>query len=296
MLVAACGKKGSPTMNSFAKPYIVKDIRVVHRDARIYISWTYSNQQPKIMIKGFRIERAEGDGAYKTVASLPASSVSYSDADITINKEYRYRLLVFNARDVVGEASAELKVLPVNPPPPPEGLVFHVTNDAVEISWNKTAEGELFNVYRSDVKGVYPPAPLNEKPLDKPFLIESINIRKPVFYSIIAVVQSNMPNESSMSAELVIDSQTFVPAVPTDVRYVRSDSRGYISWKDSDETWVRGYRIYRKGTGGDFELLSEVNVPIYLDEDPVKEQTAYYVTAVGPGKESLPSATVRVKQ
>jgi hypothetical protein len=295
MLFAACGKKGSPTMNAFAKPDIVKDIRVVHRDARIDISWTYSNLQPKITIKGFRIERAEGDAAYETVASLPAEAVYYSDADIRINKQYRYRILVFNVRDVVSEASAELKALPVNPPAAPEGLAYRVTNDAVEISWNKAADGVLFNIYRSDVKGVYPAAPLNEKPLDKPFFRDSLNVRKPVYYSVIAIVQSNIPNESAMPAELMIDPRTFVPAAPTDVRYVRSDNRGYISWKDSDETWVSGYRVYRKGRSGDFELLSEVNVPIYLDEDPFNEQTAYYVTAVGPGSESRPSATVRVK-
>ena len=295
VLVAACGKKGPPTMDSFAKPEIVKDIRAVHRDGRIDISWTYSKQQPKITIKGFRIERAEGNAVYETVASLPPDAVYYSDAGVTLNKLYRYRILVFNTRDVVGEPSAELKAMPVTPPPPPEGLVQRITNDAVEISWNKAAEGVLFNIYRSEIKGSYPAVSLNEKLLDKPFFKDGLNVRNPVYYAVVAFVKSNIPNESGMSAELMIDPLTFVPAAPADVRYVRSDNRGYISWKESDETWVSGYRVYRRGASGDFELLSEVNVPIYLDEDPFNELNAYYVTAVGPGKESPPSDTVRVK-
>ena len=295
MLVSACGKKGEPTMKSFSKPDIVKDIRMVHRDGRIDISWAYSTKQANITIKGFRLERAEGNALYETVATLPAEATYYSDAGIRINGQYRYRILVLNARGIVSEPSADLKALPVAPPPPPEGLVQRLTNDAIEISWNKAPAGVLFNIYRSNIRGVYPAASLNEKPLDKPFFRDSLNARNPVYYAVVAVIESTIPNESAMSAELIADPGTFVPAAPTDVRYVRSDSRGYISWKESDESWVSGYRVYRKDSSGDVKLLADVNVPIYLDEDSFDELNAYYVTAVGPGKESSPSEMVLVK-
>jgi hypothetical protein len=295
ILLPACGKKGPPTMDSFARPAIVKDVGLVHRDGRIDISWTYSKQNPKIIIQGFRIERAEGNALYETVASLPADAVYYSDAGITINKVYRYRILVLNARGVVSDPSEDLKVMPVTPPPPPDGLVQRITTGAVEISWNKAAEGVTFNIYRSEIKGIYPAASLNDKPLTRPFFKDNLNALKPVYYSVVAVIKSDIPNESAMSAELMVDPGTFVPAAPADIRYVRSDNRGYISWKESDEPWVRGYRVYRRGASGDFGLISEVNVPIYLDEDPFDEKNAYYVTAVGPGKESPPSDTVQAK-
>jgi predicted small lipoprotein YifL len=296
LILASCGKKGPPTMKSYAKPDVVKDVRIVHRDNRIDLSWSYSDKQSAVKIKGFRIFRAAGNAAYETVAELPADSTYYSDANIRINVLYSYKIRVFSARDVESEDLPELKVLPVDPPSPPTGVAYRVANDAIEIFWDGAPEGISFNIYRSAEKGVYPGQPLNEKPLDKPFFRDSLILKVPVFYTVIAVVQSNIPNESEMSAEIIADPKTYAPLPPADVRYIRSDTRGYISWKESEESWVSGYRVYRKGPDEDFKLLAEVQVPVYLDEDQVPDNTAYYVTATGPVKESQPSAVVRVKQ
>jgi len=294
VLLAGCGVKSAPTMKSFAKPEAVGDIVAVHRDGRIDITWVYTNPNASVTIKGFYLDRAEGGAPYEMIASLPAEARQYSDLNIRMNLEYRYKIRVFSDRAAVSEDAPELKVMPVAPPPAPQGLSYRIVNDAVEISWDKSAEGVFFNLYRSAEKGTYPANPVNEKPLEKPFFKDSVNARQKVYYSVAALVQTTLVNEGPLSPEIGIDPQEFVPAAPADLRYVRSDFRGYLSWKDSPEAWVTGYKVYRKRGAGKFEVIASVAVPVYLDEEPITEETAYYITAAGPVRESLPSATVIV--
>jgi hypothetical protein len=290
-----CGKKGPPTMSSFEKPDSVRDIRLTHRDDKIDIAWSYSSQKREVIVKGFYIDKAEGKGSYETIATLPADATQYTDGNIKVNAQYRYKIRGFNARGVAGDDSPELKVVPLAAPAAVQGLSYKLTDKEVELSWNKADAGVLFNVYRSFDKGVYPVTPLNEKPLDKPLFRDDLNATKKVYYAVIAVLQSTLPNESALSDDIEIDPQAFVPAAPTDIRHVRSDYRGYISWKDNAETWVSGYKVYRKRASGAFEVIAEVSVPVFLDEEPITEETSYCVTAAGPVKESEPSAIVTVK-
>lgn len=295
VLGVGCGKKGPPTLKSFEKADSVRDIRLVHRDGRIDFTWSYSNQKKDVIVKGFYLDKAEGTGLYETIAKLPADATQYSDSNIKVNAQYRYKIRVLNARGVMGDDSAEIKAVPVAPPAAVQGLAYKLTNEAIELSWQKVADGVLYNIYRSFNKGVYPATPLNEKPLDKPFFSDALNPAKKVYYTVISVIQSTLPNESALSDEIGIDPEAFVPAAPAEIRYVRSDYRGYISWKDNAESWVSGYRIYRKMASGPFEFIAEVNVPVFLDEEPVTEATSYYVTAAGPVKESEPSVIVSVQ-
>jgi hypothetical protein len=292
---AGCGKKGPPTLKSFEKPDAVKETKVTYRDGKIEITWSYVSQKKDVVIQGFYIDRAEGRSAYENIAILPADAIQYTDANVKLDAQYRYKIRAFNKRDITADDATEIKVVPVTPPAPPQGITYKLKNDAVEISWDKAAEGVFFNVYRSEVKGVYTGAPLNEKPLVEPFFRDGLNASAKVYYTVIAFVQSTITNESALSAEIEIDPNSFIPAVVADIRYVRSDYRGYISWKESPEQWVAEYKVYRKRASGVFETIATVNVPVFLDEEPITEETSYYITASGPVKESEPSAIVTVK-
>jgi hypothetical protein len=296
MLVTGCGKKGAPSLRSFEKPDPIKEIRVVHRDGKLNISWTYSNRQPNVVVSAILLYRAEGKGDYREIAKLPAEARRYVDSNISNDKQYRYKVRAFSARKVESEDTTQFTAQPVSPPDAPSGIFYRITKTDIEIEWNKAPQGALFNVYRSDRKGSYPVTPANEKPLDRPFFRDRLNLKAPVYYAIVAFRQTDIPNESGLSTELVIDPATFTPEPPVDLRYLRSGDRGYLTWKDSDEPYVRGYRVYRKGLSGPFKFIGEVNVPVYVDGEKVSAKTTYRVTAVGPMKESLPSAEVGVRQ
>jgi predicted small lipoprotein YifL len=55
--ITSCGKKGDPTLKTFEKPMPVKEIRAVHREDELIISWSYPAAERE-KIKGFHIEKA----------------------------------------------------------------------------------------------------------------------------------------------------------------------------------------------------------------------------------------------
>jgi hypothetical protein len=285
-----CGKKGNPTMRSFEKPAAVKEMRALHRDGKVTISWSYS-RQAKILIKGYYIERAEGLLPFETMAFLQGDSSQYSDEHFQINKEYRYKIRVYSMRDMISDDSPELKAIPLRLPDPPKSVTYRLTNDAVEITWDKKTDGTTFNIYRSAEKGKYQ-APLNAKPLDKSLFRDGVDVEKPVFYVVRSIVESTIRNEGDASLDLEVNPQAFIPAKPTDLRYVGSQNKGYLSWKENAETWVTRYKVYRARASGEYVPVATVPVPLFVDDDPVSVRTFYYVTASGPVKESIPSETV----
>ena len=292
LLLAGCGKKGNPTMKSFEKPAPVTQILAVHRDGKVIISWSYP-KQGKITVKGFYIERAEGLSPFENVGFVKGDVTSYTDESFTAGKEYIYKIRVKSTRDILSDDSAELDVNPVKMPEPPKRLAYRLTDDEIKIEWDAIPNA-TYNIYRSAEKGKYSGAPLNAVPLDKPFFTDQIVTAKPVFYAVRLEVRSNIRNEGELSAELEVDPRTFVPVRPVDLRYVRSEGKGYLSWKGNAEAWITGYRVYRKTAPAEYLPVAVVAVPVYVDETPVTAPTAYYVTTLGPASESAPSETMSV--
>lgn len=69
---------------------------------------------------GFRIDRAEGDGAFSELTGLPPNATSYVDASVQPGHSYRYRVI---SRNTGGDSqpSPEVAVTVQElPPPPPE--------------------------------------------------------------------------------------------------------------------------------------------------------------------------------
>jgi hypothetical protein len=291
-LFAGCGKKGNPTMKSFEKPAAVTEMRALHRDSKVIISWSYL-RQAKVSIKGFYVERAEGRLPFETITFLQGDSLQYSDNHFEINKEYRYKIRVYSMRNIISDDSLELKVIPLQLPDPPKAVAYRLTNDAVEITWEQGADGHTYNIYRSAEKGKYQ-APLNASPLGKPFFRDGVDVSRPIFYSIRSIIESTIRNEGTPSPDLEVNPQSFIPAKPTDLRYVRSQNKGYLSWKENAETWIKGYKVYRAMASGEHVPVAMVPVPLFVDDDPVSVRTYYYVTALGPVEESAPSEVVRV--
>jgi hypothetical protein len=279
-------------MRTFEKPAAVTEIRALHRDGQLIISWSYP-RQAKISIKGFYVQRAEGRLPFETIAFLQGDSLQYSDEHFEINKEYRYKMRVYSMRNIISDDSPELKVIPLQLPDPPKAVAYRLTNDAVEITWEQGADGHTYNIYRSAEKGKYQ-APLNASPLGKPFFRDGVDVSRPIFYSIRSIVESTIRNEGDPSPDLEVNPQSFIPAKPTDLRYVRSQNKGYLSWKENAETWIKGYKVYRAMASGEHVPVATVPVPLFVDDDPVSVRTYNYVTALGPVQESAPSEVVRV--
>ena len=268
-------------------------MRASHRDGKITISWSYA-RQAKIIIKGFYVERAEGSAPFETITFLKGDATQFADDHFEVGKEYRYRIRVYSLRNVISDESAELKVTPVGLPQPPKKLAFRLTNDAIEITWNKVADGVTYNIYRGTDRGNCDAALLNATPLEQPFFKDGVNAGQPVFYSVRSLLHTTIVNEGAPSECLEVDPQSFMPVHPSDVRFVRTEGKLYVSWKENPETWIKGYRVYRKKGQGQFIHAADVPIPLFVDEEPINVLTSYYITALGPVKESSPSGTVSV--
>ncbi len=97
------------------------------------------------------------------------------------------------------------------------------------------------------------------------------------------------------SKELEVNLESFVPSKPVNLTYVPSAKKVYLIWDKNPETWVKGYRIYRKRESEvEFKLIGESILPVFIDNEPLSLKAIYYVTAVGPKKEGMPSDSVIV--
>ncbi len=295
LAVTACGKKGNPTLRTFEKPSPVRDLKAIHREDEIIISWSYPTPEREL-IKGFYMEKAEADGnsVFKNIGFLKSDASQFVDKDFQAGKKYLYKMRVYSLRNVISNESPVIRVNPSVLPAPPTGLSYAVSADAVEIRWNRV-DAVLYNIYRSYEKGKYPATPLNSMPLKEPLFKDKVEPEKTTYYTVRSLLDTDIRDEGYPSDELEVNPETFVISPPTNLTYVPSPEKVYLMWNENPETWVKGYKIYRKKSPDrEFRNIGESGTPAFTDNEPLTTKTYYYVTAVGPRQESAPSEPIEV--
>jgi len=296
LLISSCGKKGDPTLRSFEKPSPVTDIKVLHREDEIIISWDYPSSE-RDKIKGFYVERAEGAPHFTAppLAFLNNDGSRYTDKGFKLKTEYIYKIRVYSLKDVISDDSPLVKVRPLPLYGPPTGLSYVLTNEAVKIQWDRLCSSIKYNVYKSYEKGKYSASPFNSAPLKDNFINDKVDTNKPVYYTVRALQDTAIRDEGYPSAELEVSPESFVPSGPSGLKYVIGDKKVYLMWNENSEMWLKGYRVYRKRTSeSGFALLGDTVTPAFTDNEQLTAVTFYYVTALGPKKESTASGSVEV--
>jgi hypothetical protein len=96
--------------------------------------------------------------------------------------------------------------------------------------------------------------------------------------------------EGLASKEISIDPAALVPTPPTNLQAVPSKEHVYLIWKESPETWVKGYKVYREINRKEgFVLIGETQIPSFTDKEKPSKKRHYRVTAQGPVQESKPA-------
>lgn len=300
-LISSCGKKGDPTLRLFEKPSPVNVIKAFHREGEIKILWEYPLSERR-RIKGFHILRAEGNNQeFKNIAFVEKGENIYIDRDFKIGTDYYYRIKVEGIKGTISDDSTILRVRPEKLPVPPSRLTYKITNDSIVITWEPVKGQEndsvtiLYNVYKSFEKGKYHDIPVNDTPLKEPMFIDTINKEKAVYYLVRSLLNTEIMDEGFPSEELTVDPEDFVPTKPTGIRFVIFEKGVYLLWEENPETWISKYRIYRKRESElEFKLLGESVVPAFIDNEILRENSIYYITALGPRKESKKSDPIDV--
>jgi len=290
LFMAACGKKGAPTLKSYEKPVAPSNLTCFHRENSIYLQWSYPKDR-EVFVQGFVMLRAAGTD-FEKIGETEVTARSYTDTNILPGTPYRYKVLARNQKGVLSSDTASVSVVPGVVPGPPGSIRFTVSDAGVELSWQALGDGVLYNVYRSTEAGNYGTSPVNSTPLSSSSFIDPVSSDKPVYYTIRGLTDPAARNEGPASREIVVDRKELVPALLTGMHHFSSETGVFLSWNASAETWITGYRIYRRTGGRDYVLIDETPVPAYVDRDTSAETRDYRIHAVGPGKEG-PGVEIR---
>ncbi len=295
LIGTACGRKGDPTLTTFEKPSPVRNLKAIHREDEIILSWSYPESERET-IKGFYVEKAETDGTaeFKNIGFLNSDASQFVDKDFKTGKKYLYKMRVYSLRNVISNESRVVRVNPSVLPDPPAGLSYSVTSDSVDIRWDRV-DTALYNIYRSYEKGKYPALPLNKTPLKETFFTDKLEPGKITYYTVRSLLDTEIKDEGYPSAELEVNPETFVISPPSNLKYAVSPEKVYLMWDENPETWVKGYKVYRKRASEKaFRNIGESGTPAFTDNEPLTSKTFYYVTAVGPRQESAPSEIIGI--
>lgn len=296
ILLIACGKKGEPTLKGYQKPKGVTGLKVLHRGSEIYIYWEISHADIPYVKECYLLKSEGTDKDFREIAKVSPRETLFIDRDFLLNKKYYYKMRCANLKGIFSDDSSITEILTLPPPPIITDLSYSITNDSVDIKWNKI-EGALYNVYKSYQKGNYSIEPINKEPLKESLYIDHIPKDRTVFYVIRSLQGTEVRNESDPSDEIVIDPYEFIPLKPVGLSLIPLENgKVYLLWKENPEIWVKAYRVYRKFLEEkEFSFVGETNIPVFIDEIPLDTIISYYVTSKGPKRESEPSQTIQIE-
>lgn len=289
-VLVSCGKKGEPTLKSYEKPDPPSNLRAVHRESEIILLWDFP-QNKEQAIKGFYLMKSR-EADFERIFLEPYKR-SYRDKDFEINHKYKYKIISQNLRGITSNDSNIIEVEPKDLPAPPSRLLFKVVYDSLTLTWEDIGGEVLYNIYKSNKRGLYPFMPLNKEPIKGTAFRDRFDIGKPVYYTIRSLRGGDIWDEGPASEELEVDPSEFVPSPPERLQVVVKEEGVYLIWKEAPETWVVGYKVYRETDKKEgFVFIGETSVPTYFDNEKPLTKRNYRVTALGPSKEG-PASEIR---
>ncbi|MBI5634239.1 MAG: fibronectin type III domain-containing protein [Nitrospirae bacterium] len=288
--ISGCGKKGDLTLKAYERPETPSRLTAVHREDALYLKWAYPPAKENLITE-FIVMRSSGSD-FEKLSSISREMREYIDIDFRPGSTYEYRVLSQNLRGIYSNDSAIASVAPVQAPLPPAKLSYTVSEDTVTIAWKHADTGTLFNVYRSPEKGKYGMSPVNTAPLSEPRFNDALSVNNVNYYTVRSLTGSSIRDEGPASEELKVDPADLVPSMPLHLQAFPAHDKVFLLWKEVDERWVTGFKVYRRTDNNDYVLLGKTQTPTFLDSEAPVTKRDYRVTAAGPAKEG-PAAEIK---
>lgn len=291
--LASCGKKGDPSLKAFEKPMAPSNLRAIHREDSLLLSWSYSSSKEG-SIAEFLLLRSKGPD-FVILAHIDSQERSFVVRDFAMSASTAYKIMARNPRGVFSDDSNILRLTPTPSPPAPTGLAHTVEGDSVVLTWSPAEEGLLYNVYRRSAEEKYGLAPVNPSPLSVNSFRHPLPLDRISYFVARALRGGAIRDEGPPSPEVAVNPfEDLVPSRPRGLKSVETADMIFLSWEESHEPWVRGFRIYRRMGTKDFALIGETQIPAFVDKEVSAGERDYCVTALGPGKEG-PCAELKVR-
>ncbi|MDH4233242.1 MAG: hypothetical protein OEW04_14585, partial [Nitrospirota bacterium] len=257
---------------------------------KIILQWNYPAEKESA-IEAFIILKSSG-AEFNTLAHVEKNRRSYEDTCLEKGGKYRYKVVARNFRGVQSDDSTILDIHMVDTPPPPSRLSFSIKNGTLLLAWNPVTEGLFYNVYKSVEKGKYGLYPANGSPIAENSFNDTFTINRTVYYTVRSLHGGDIRVEGIPSEELAVDPSELIPSPLKNCGHNTFPDKVYLFWEEPEESWVTGFRIYRRTAGQDYQLLGETQIPVFVDNEPALTKRDYRVHAVGPAKEG-PGVEIR---
>jgi len=96
--LAACGKKGEPTLKAYEKPAAPSALSAIHREEKIILQWNYPIEKEHEVAE-FTILKASGT-EFEKLVHIEKSNRSYEDTDFETGGNYRYKIIAQSFKGV----------------------------------------------------------------------------------------------------------------------------------------------------------------------------------------------------
>jgi fibronectin type 3 domain-containing protein len=253
--------------------------------------------------QGYRILRAENNGPFAEVDTLPPTSrtppsvYEWSDSGLQPGTLYTYHVQAFNVSGYNDFAGITLSTL-TNPP---NGLAAVANAGTIQLRWNATAGAVRYNVYRGTSPGGQASTPIAAGISDTSFVDTTVTGGATYYYRVTAITANAdrdppLPAESGPSAEVTATPLSLAAPEAFMVYIGRNNATPIVAMSWDSVPGATSYNIYRSrsaGHEGDVPVASGVTQTTFLDPAGVFGATDFYqvsaVNAAGVGARSVES-------
>lgn len=286
ILLQSCGRKAPPSLKAFEKPEAPSMVSAVQREDTVILSWTYLENLRR-GIRGFHLFRSDHDG-FEKIAFIGSEVNTFTDRTSEQGRTYKYKIVAQNFKGILSGDSNVITITTGPLPDPPRDVRVSVGPYSVELSWSSSGEGVCYNVYKTAGERGTGAVLMNRVPICGLAFVDGVlTPDETVYYSVRAVPQSDPGKEGYSSREVGLRPDDFIPSPPSDLRTVKGEDRVFLIWRESPESWVRGYRVYRRREGEPgYTFIGRAGSPSFADAEISDKKTWYMIRAVGPTRES----------
>ena len=274
---------------------------------REYAAMSWDDPQDD-SITGYRIERRDRDqgGGFRTLmADTGSADTSYTDRSVEPGGRYAYQVTAMNdygESDPSGPVEADI---PGGPPDRPTGLGATATEEAVTLSWDDPEDDSItgYRIERQDRDGSdgFTTLVADTGSADTGYTDDTVEAGGRYAYRVTA---SNGDGESQASEPANADVPGGNPPdQPTGLGAVATGDAVALTWNNSKDDTITGYRIWRRNRDTDPPSQFSVQVDnthsdatMYTDRN-VEPDTryAYRIAAINAWGESQWSKVARVR-
>jgi fibronectin type 3 domain-containing protein len=241
----------------------------------------------------YKVYRSESiDGTYSMIASRAGSILSYSDTDVTLQKDYYYRVSTVSSTNTEGlKSNADSGYADTKGGITSLSASNGLYDSKIVLSWGVDKKGSYtYKVFRSDSGSAGTYTLIAEPSSTNYEDTSSLVAGKEYFYKVQGV------SSKGLSGDMSNYDNGYIPfTAPTGLSVTKGTDLSKVALSWTAVTGASRYNVYRSETDGSFSAtLGSPTAASYSDTGAVEGTTYYYIVEAvsGDGISSKKTASV----